>query len=326
MQKIVWLLGIVFLFWGSLSVNADELQSNFTSVGVDLSRAEFSSNVAQNTDKSLGNYHNNDVEDVSATYYARYPEEVKWTVQTQLSAATQASWWGMPSSKFLELNPQLSADTILNPGEKYVVFRKNLDKIPRSIGRSNSGKLKNPVPMLEGEGWVMRTYRPNCFGMPNMVEALAETFSKYAERFPGARPINVGDLSHRRGGRLRPHVSHRSGRDVDFGYVVNAEPNPRHPESFIRATAQNLDVEKTWFVIKTLIDTGEVQKIFMDARVQKWLIPEARKTLNEDEIKQIFGSPYHENSDKSIIRHWNGHINHAHVRFICPANSIKCKD
>jgi murein endopeptidase len=305
----------------TLMLAADDLNSSSSHVSTptadDISPGSNSSHLSTPADASIAQ---------TDAAKSLIPDAIYYTVQEKHSFAVQAAHWGVPSKILLALNPTFSMNSVLQAGDKLCVFRANAQsKEPLSIGRASRGRLQHAVPMPEGEGYFLRSYRPRSWATRNTIEALITAFSAYAQKYPEGPRVNLGDLSKRRGGKVTPHSSHQSGRDVDFGLIVTDAPDPKHPEHFQYANAQNLDAEKSWFLIHALIKTGEVQKIYLDAKLQKLLYVEAAKTLNDEELKAIFPLPRHKDSASAIFQHWKGHKNHFHVRFKCPAKQWRCK-
>ena len=68
--------------------------------------------------------------------------------------------------------------------------------------------------------------------------------------------------------------AHQHGRDVDMGYVLKGELADEI--KFRSANEGNLDVRRTWALIKSFLDTGEVRYIFMDYSLQKLVYEYAR--------------------------------------------------
>lgn len=270
--------------------------------------------------------------DASCGYWECLPleplqDDIYYTVTEAMTATHQASKWGIRRSVFLSLNPGLTAQTMLEPGQKLLVeSRKPTARAPYSRGRANRGKLSYGRLMPEGEGYFLRTIRNRSWGTDTTIQAMMTVFKAYSEAYPEGPDINVGDLSKRNGGKVKPHTSHQSGRDIDIGFVHHPESKPRkHPEHFIRADNRNLDVEKTWFITKALIRTGLVQVIYIDKFVQKKLWQHASKELTKEQQELIFSLPRHKNSSSAILQHWPGHRNHFHIRFKCPKGQFRCK-
>jgi len=169
-------------------------------------------------------------------------------------------------------------------------------------------RVQGLVLLANGPGLRVRTPE-QAWGTPLTVRRLSEVMTAYHEHFPEAAPIWVHDLSRRFGGRLRPHRSHDSGQDVDIRLVLEHETT--HCE---RATPHTLDLEKTWFLLLRLIDTGDVQVIFLDRQLQRALFVYARDELGytEDALASILEYP---GRRSGLVRHWRGHADHLHVRF-----------
>src|SRR5262249_36407374 len=118
--------------------------------------------------------------------------------------------------------------------------------------------------------------------------------------------------SAKSGGHLSPHRSHQSGRDADVGYYYRAGARP-----FVRATADNLDIPRTWALLKAAIRDTTIDMIFIDHSVQRILVDYAATNGEDpaflDEIFQIRGV-----NPRAPIRHIRGHDNHIHFRFHNP--------
>lgn len=242
------------------------------------------------------------------------------------SVRSLASHWGIRPKNLLSLNPNLDENSILNKGDKVVVnSRSSSTPAPISRGRANKGRMYHSRPMPEGAGFFLRDHRPNSWGNDTTIRALVTVFANYAQAFPTAPAINVGDLSKQNGGKLKPHKSHQSGRDVDFGFAHTAATAQSAKQHFTRASRSNLDVEKTWFLVEQLARTGSVQVIYVDNAVQKLLYQYAAPKLTPEQREYFFSIPRHSNSSSALLRHWPGHKNHFHVRFKCPDGQYNCK-
>lgn len=180
------------------------------------------------------------------------------------------------------------------------------------VGRPNRGQLFNAVELESEPGLRVMVNHVTSWGTADTVRTLRTVAAELHALYPRAPDINVGDLSHERGGYLRPHHSHQLGVDVDVGYFY--EPGGKW---YTRATADNLDRELTWALVKLLIAHGTVEYIFMDRSVQALL---ERYALDQGEdpawLATLFESPAHRDAP---IRHVYGHITHFHVRFIDPS-------
>jgi penicillin-insensitive murein endopeptidase len=180
-----------------------------------------------------------------------------------------------------------------------------------SIGSTNGGALFNAVQMPAGDHHHL-VDPAHAWGTQETVDALLRTIVRVAAEFPGAAPLPIGHLSARRGGHLSPHVSHQTGRDVDVGYYYTDTGR-----WYARAHAKNLDRERTWAFVRTLIVESDVDLILIDHSIQR-LLEEHARGIGEDPawLDSLFrGVP---GKLPPVIRHAKGHATHLHVRFFNP--------
>ena len=172
-----------------------------------------------------------------------------------------------------------------------------------SLGRPNDGALVNPEQLKSGPNWIV-AYPDNAWATSETLRYLKDTFAS----LPATPVAYVGDLSLRWGGPLSPHKSHQSGRDVDIGYYRLDE------RWWADATLEALDHERTWALIRALITKTDVEVVFVDKRVQRWLHAHAL-AIGEDEdwVSGLFDLG--RRGVTALIRHEPEHLNHMHVRF-----------
>lgn len=248
--------------------------------------------------------------------------EVQWTVVQGESRELLASRWGMMERTLVALNPELRGLEKVQPGMRLRVFEHDEERPTRSIGAPNKGRLQHGLPMPEGPYWELRDRRTRTYGATNAIEAMITAFTRYGRTHEGAPVVSVGEISGPRGGQARPHSSHRSGRDVDLGYVLLPGTEG---EQWKRANAENFDVEKNWTLIKALVETGEVQQIFISSKLQRLLLPVALQDVGEEEVGRYFWRPGGGPEQDPILRHEDGHRDHMHVRFRCEAGNTRCR-
>ncbi len=191
-----------------------------------------------------------------------------------------------------------------------------------SWGRANGGRLFNGVAMEDSPGLTVRN-PSRSYGTRRVINLLAAGIADVKARWPDAPEIVVGSLSLRQGGPMRPHRSHQSGRDVDATYyhrgnVALPDFRDMHPETF--------DAVKNWHLFKTLIDTGEVEYIFVEYELQGVLYEYAQSIgYDEEELEELIQYPQGRRSATGIIRHARGHRNHFHIRFTCGDGDQNCR-
>jgi len=251
-------------------------------------------------------------------------ELVRWSVERPMRVDQVALNWGMWPDDLRELNPELADAKVVPAGTELVVHRHDPSAPTQSIGAPNRGRLRSGIPLPEGDKWRLREHRPRGYGARNTIEGLLAAFRTYAEVHPDGPAIRIGEISKRSGGRVKPHVSHRSGRDVDIGYVM--KPSPLDEEHYWRrATERTLDAEKTWTLIKALIATDKVQRIFISAKLQRIIAREAAKELSPEEVNLLFDAVNPDASVHTVIAHEHGHRDHMHVRFKCERGNVRCR-
>jgi hypothetical protein len=157
--------------------------------------------------------------------------------------------------------------------------------------------------------------RPHlAWGTGKTIRNIERAVEQYRKRHRGAPRVHVGDISKRGGGALHPHLSHRSGLDVDVGYVLLGADG--HRTRFSGVTHDNFDVARSWSLVKAFIDTGAVEVIFMDYGLQKLLYEYAEEHgVSREELDELFQYPRGRGRSHGIIRHWRSHAHHFHVRF-----------
>ena len=226
----------------------------------------------------------------------------RYRVRRGDSVAGIAAKFRMKRWRLVRLNPELRQSPRLQVGQTLWV-----------VARGPRRRARTPMYQLtEGPGYeVLRPRR--AWGTFLAVTRLIEVLSGHARRFPDAQALRVGDLSRKSGGLLRPHRSHRRGRDVDIRFPLTIKT--RH---YVAATPKTLDVERTWDLIERFLGTNEVVYVFVDHRLQRTLYQHARATkrFSREQLRKFFQYPRGPNAACGIIRHEPGHATHMHVRFV----------
>ncbi len=211
----------------------------------------------------------------------------------------------------------------LRKGQRIVVGYTRIDATgSSSYGAANHGKLIGGVLLPPGPGYIVRN-KSHSYGTPLMVDNIMKAMASYARHFKNPARFLIGDLSRKHGGRFRPHVSHQSGRDVDIALMPLPNKELKH---FQKLTPKTMDIPKNWYLIERLLESKEVQYIFLDYKLQKPLYEYAlKKGYNKAQLQGIIQYPGGKKSYRAIIRHARGHANHIHVRFVCPKNDKHCR-
>jgi murein endopeptidase len=186
-----------------------------------------------------------------------------------------------------------------------------------SIGAPNAGALFNGVQMSESPLWRLAD-PAHAFGTRESIDFVSHAITRVNEYFPGSPVLYVGDFSAPNGGRLRPHLSHQSGRDVDIGYYYSSGE-----AWYKRATSRNLDRARTWALLETLLTETRVEYVFMDRSIQPLLKDYALAQGEDPEwLSRVFEGA---GNRDPIVRHRFGHATHMHVRFENPTAELTAR-
>lgn len=208
----------------------------------------------------------------------------------------------------------------LEPGQRILVW-KRAEKPSKSYGAAHWGRLYYSEPLPDDDKYVI-LYPHRTFGTYYTVSETKRVLDNFYERFPDAHKLIVGDISFRTGRSIHPHKSHRTGRDIDVSYPRH-EPPPNF-RRFHHVRRDNLHVERTFSLIKDLLDGGYVEYIFMDRWFQRLLRQEAlEQGAPKEWVDRVFQYPDW-SGGTAIIRHSGGHRNHFHVRFKCQPTDRRC--
>ncbi len=249
--------------------------------------------------------------------------EVFWVTVEAGPPEVVGSTFGIGGRRLLALNPKLKPEATIPAGTRVRVFRYDDERPTQSVGAPNRGRLKNGIPLPEGPYWQLRDNRRRTFGTHLAITSLLAAFRNFGTKHPDGPKIRVGELSRRKGGRISPHNSHRTGRDIDIGYLHTEEPVDK---KWVRTTSKNFDVQKNWELVEALLNTGNVQSIYMSARIQRRLYKEAKKRgVPQALLDTYFQHPRRPGSEHAVIRHSRGHHNHLHVRFRCEGWNRRCR-
>jgi murein endopeptidase len=186
-----------------------------------------------------------------------------------------------------------------------------------SWGLPNGGALFNGVQLPDSPFWKL-TDPEHAWGTRESIDFVAHAITRVNQDFTDTPMLYVGDFSGRSGGRLRPHQSHQSGRDVDLGFYYSTGV-----AWYKRANARNLDRARTWALLETFLTEARVEYVFMDRSIQT-LLQEYALAQGEDPqwLARVFEGPHNRDA---IVRHRWGHATHMHVRFENPTAELTAR-
>lgn len=253
------------------------------------------------------------------------PEVVYYKVKRGGSMKIVANLYKIYHHEIESLNPGVDIDKELPPGTKLVVFRRQPGSKSESIGFPGGGSVIGAMPMVDGPGRELKHTPWKGWATSSTVATLDVILREWARRYPTEQPILVGNMSAREGGRLEPHSSHQSGRDVDLSYPQNWDR--KEELNWRKMNSDNLNRELTWALLELLRESNAIEGIFIDTKLQKLLHEHAIKTqrYTKDELEAWMEYPRAAGSGTPLIQHVRGHEDHIHVRFKCTDVETECQ-
>ncbi|HOC99987.1 MAG TPA: penicillin-insensitive murein endopeptidase [Myxococcota bacterium] len=222
----------------------------------------------------------------------------------------------LQSMNGLRNNPK-KARRLMHPGKKVLIRIGD----PKDLV-AHRPFLKDWVKLTDGEGFSIK--RPStAYGRPWAMNLMLRAFCELRRRFPDTDNIVVGDWSGIVAGQLSRHLSHKTGRDVDLSYFARGRTGLKH---FIKVNAKTMDVGPSWELVRALLDTRQVEYIFMDWTLQREMYEYAlERGFKKAELDRVFQYPEGRRVRTGIIRWSKGHDDHIHVRFRCPKDDNLCR-
>ncbi len=218
---------------------------------------------------------------------------------------------------------KLGKDSTIQIGKllKYEKYGPRPD--PLSVGRPMEGVLRYGIHLGKGPGYRLRFPR-NAFTTKSVKHTLQYCTSRMREKFRGTADILIGDISRPTGGRFPPHVSHQSGRDADVGYYLadNVQNVTMHV-----VRPHDIDYTKTWALLRCMIETDQVVRVFIDTKIQRAMVKYLRKhkLVADPTLDRLFES-FGAKGATALIRHAPKHDTHIHIRFACDVGVENCHE
>lgn len=160
----------------------------------------------------------------------------------------------------------------------------------------------SPYSPLQPQLYFVLRRPSNSYGKPELLQTL-ELSAEYMQHYYGTALL-VSDLSSARGGRLRPHRSHRKGLDADVGMYWYKEGWYGNTYGKLKKGLDEQILAVNWDFIKVLQDAGDIEYIIWNRgyvkRMEKYVLSHHGK----EEWKQ-YGK---------VLHSWPAHKDHFHVR------------
>lgn len=215
----------------------------------------------------------------------------------------------------------LQPNAVIRAGAQLKYRRPGKRPPSRSIGRPTDGRLVMGAHLGPGPGYRLRFPR-NAYGMESTCRVLRRCTAEVAKAFAGTADLLIGDLSRPSGGPFPPHESHQSGRDADAGYYL--ADNVQNI-TLQRLAPGELDYDKNWAMLRCLLRTRRIVRLYMDRAIQQGYVRHARERgiAGEallDALFEVVGPT----ADGALVLHAPGHDTHLHVRLACDQGDTAC--
>lgn len=228
--------------------------------------------------------------------------------------------YGVSVAKLQTWNKRLNPRR-LQIGQEVRLYIPGRDGKSVSWGSVHRGRLYNGLSPVAFQGLRVRK-EERAHGTQRTVQMLEAAVADVKARWPDAPSLVIGDISHPRGGKMRPHKSHQSGRDADVSFYHRGNVTTR---DFYDMRPETFDAVKNWHLFKTLIDTEQVEFIFVDYPLQKKLYEYALSIgYSPEDLEPVLQYPRGRDGRGGVIRHARGHDDHFHIRFTCGPNDKHC--
>lgn len=249
------------------------------------------------------------------------PEPVVHRISSGDTLRGIAHKYGVSPAKVKRWNDHLNPRA-LQLGQHVRLYVPGSDGESVSYGAASGGRLFNGVALKSTEGLDVRSVS-HAYGTERVVRLLRTAAADVQTRWPNSPPLVVGHLSYRKGGPMSPHKSHQSGRDADISYYYRGNVRT---ENFFEMTQQTFDARKNWHLFKALIDSGQVEFIFVSYYLQEPLYEYAKSIgYTDEQLEEILQYPRSKYESAGIIRHATGHDDHFHIRFTCAPDQRHCR-
>ncbi len=219
----------------------------------------------------------------------------------------------------------VSAVSLTNPATIRASISPDFTEGPveQAIGFYSSGSLIQAMNIPDtGDGFLkLFLSRDRGWSTFDLQAVIAKSAHDLKNAYPNGERLQIGDMSARKGGFVGRHSSHQNGLDADIAYyrVNKKEQAVEHngfAEVFVKngKITNNFDLERNWELIRSLVATNRVPRIFVDAAIKKAFC----------DYTVALGTRKSEIETLRVLRPWPNHADHLHLRLTCPKNSPRC--
>ncbi len=251
----------------------------------------------------------------------------RWNLKVprRFKAGTKLVVWLEPED--LEEEPEFALSGGGEQGE--AAIEKNDALLPlekfstrsESVGSPNSGRISNSTQLPENPPLYTRLRPEEAYASSHTIATLQLAVARWRRDSGYLGKLVIAALSKRGGGRLSPHKSHQSGRDVDIRMPVK-----KGVKGSLAENASQVDWDATWGLVRALLETGQIQYIFLSYERQPYLYKAAKRAgASKDELEKWIQYPRKNHTNNGVVRHAKGHTAHIHVRFHCGPKEPRCR-
>jgi len=250
-----------------------------------------------------------------------------------------ASKYGVSQSVLRRWNPKYKGRRTLYVGNLVIVWldgvatvKKKVTDEPlplesvkqgaQSVGAPTSGRIYASAPIPVNTA-LYTLLRPNLsFGSTHTIEQMQLGIARFRRDYSYDGQLVISSMSRRGGGRLKPHRSHQSGRDVDIRLPLLSGLSGSLSKNY-----DEVDWSATWGLVKSLLDTKEIVYIFLNHDAQRRLFRAAKRAgMSEKELEPLVQYPRTIGKGRAFVRHSKGHDKHFHARFKCGSSEHECRE
>lgn len=205
------------------------------------------------------------------------------------------------------------------------------EPVGQVIGYYSNGKIFQATALpMSGPGFIhLFQDRNRHFGSEGLIQVIETVSSRFFSWDPNSERLQIGDIAAEAGGQISRHASHQNGLDIDVVYfrTNRQEQNLNYTDGFEEAfvtpkgqVTPNFDTQRNWRFFQFLMDSGRVDRIFVDPAIKRTLCTYAKTPLGVPPAgpqPDVIETLRH-------LRPYPNHADHAHVRLTCPDTSPKC--
>lgn len=252
----------------------------------------------------------------------------RWNLKVprRFKAGQQLTLWLEPEK--LEEEPELD-DSATGGARGEVLVEKSDANLPlekfstksQSVGSPNSGRVSNSTQLPDNPALYTRLRPEEAYASSHTIRNLQLAVARWRRDTGYAGKLVIAALSKKGGGRIKPHKSHQSGRDADIRMPVK-----KGTKGSLAQNASQVDWDATWGLVRALLETGQIQYIFLSYDRQPYLYKAAKRAgASKEQLDAWIQYPRKNHTNNGVVRHAKGHTAHIHVRFHCGPNESRCR-